>query len=130
MSGFPTPVPYVRELLELVTIYHPQLDNSNCLCGWGRWPAHLGRSHAAHVADVYEVLARGGLLMGATATGTVTHLTLDAFRSLCGRRLSNLVFRLDDGAPVAYAPHWASGAVTHGHPLCAACEHLPPSGMV
>lgn len=117
-------VPYSRELLELVVVYHPQLSSSCCRCGWGRWPAHLGRSHAVHVADVYEVLARGGLLMGTCATGTVTHLTRDGFRSLCGRRLADLVFRLDDGAPVPYAPHWADDAVTYGHGLCTTCPGL------
>lgn len=116
-----TEVPYDRELLELVIVYHPQLQTSHCLCGYGRWPVHLGRSHATHVRDVYEVLARGGLLMGTTAHGTVTHLTRDGFRSLCGRRLADLVFRLDDGAPVPYAPHWDNSAVTFGDDLCAPC---------
>lgn len=119
------PVPYDRELLELVVTYHPQLQDSRCRCGWGRWPVHLGRSHAVHVADVYELLARGGLLMGTTEHGALTHLTRDAFRSLCGRRLAHLVYRLDDGAPVPYAPHWANEAVLgSGQDLCTTCPGL------
>lgn len=43
-------IKYDREVLIEILIYHYRKDSSSCGCGWGE----LGRSHCAHVADVYE----------------------------------------------------------------------------
>lgn len=43
-------LPYHRELLVAVLVYHQRTDTSGCHCGW----ALLGASHPEHVADVYE----------------------------------------------------------------------------
>jgi hypothetical protein len=50
-------VKYDRDVLVNVIIYHGRTSIKGCHCGW----AELGRSHAEHVADVYEqsVQARG-----------------------------------------------------------------------
>lgn len=48
-------VPYDREVLTTVLVYHQRKDASSCGCGW----AVLGASHAEHVADVYEQAALG-----------------------------------------------------------------------
>jgi len=59
----PTPVsavlPYDRDVLINVLIYHYRRDIKGCGCGW----AELGKSHPEHVATVYEesVLARAGV---------------------------------------------------------------------
>ena len=45
---------YDRERLIQVLIYHQRLDIGHCACGWGGRPQHLGLSHAAHIADIYE----------------------------------------------------------------------------
>lgn len=50
MTTAPAPPPYDRAVLVDVLVYHWRTDNSGCGCGWG----DLGRSHPAHVADVYE----------------------------------------------------------------------------
>lgn len=57
-AGLPRVVRYDRAVLVDVLVYHWRTDNSGCGCGW----AELGRSHAEHVASVYEasILARGG----------------------------------------------------------------------
>lgn len=54
--------PYDRAVLVDVLVYHQRKDIGHCLCGWGE----LGRSHAEHVADVYErsVAARLGTTTG------------------------------------------------------------------
>lgn len=44
-------VKYDREVLIEILVYHYRKDDASCGCGW----AELGRSHAAHVADVYEL---------------------------------------------------------------------------
>lgn len=51
-------VPYRRDVLTTVLIYHQRRDITSCACGW----SVLGASHAEHVADVYEasVLASAG----------------------------------------------------------------------
>lgn len=41
---------YDREVLIEVLVYHQRADARFCTCGWGE----LGRSHAKHIADVYE----------------------------------------------------------------------------
>jgi len=46
---------YRRDMLVSTLIYHQRTDKSGCICGWGKLPEHLGRFHADHVADVYEV---------------------------------------------------------------------------
>lgn len=48
------PVPYDRAALVTVLVYHYRKDAQYCGCGWGE----LGRSHAEHVADVYEESVR------------------------------------------------------------------------
>lgn len=52
------PVPYDREVLVDVLVYHYRAGIEGCGCGW----AELGRSWPAHIADVYEasVVARRG----------------------------------------------------------------------
>lgn len=49
-------IPYDREALVWVTIFHGRDSIKGCYCGW----AELGKSHAEHVANVYEeqVLAK------------------------------------------------------------------------
>ena len=47
-------LPYDRDVLVDVFVYHFRRDSASCGCGW----AELGRSHAAHVADVYELSVR------------------------------------------------------------------------
>jgi hypothetical protein len=49
-------IPYNREVLVEVLVYHAHTNSSGCFCGW----AELGKSHPEHVADVYEqsMLAR------------------------------------------------------------------------
>lgn len=44
------PLAYDREVLVEILVYHWRTDSSGCGCGW----AQLGRSHPAHIADVYE----------------------------------------------------------------------------
>lgn len=46
-----TDVSYDREVLVEVLVYHWRRDAASCGCGW----SELGRSHAAHVADVFEL---------------------------------------------------------------------------
>lgn len=57
--GVSDAVPYDREVLVTVLVYHYRNDNSSCGCGW----AELGRSHPEHVANVYEqsIRAREGV---------------------------------------------------------------------
>ncbi len=43
-------VPYNREVLVNVLIYHWPTRTAGCYCGWGV----LGASFPEHVADVYE----------------------------------------------------------------------------
>lgn len=43
-------LPYDREVLAHVVIYHHKVSIEGCLCGW----SELGRSIGEHVADVYE----------------------------------------------------------------------------
>ena len=45
------PAAYDRDVLLDVLVYHQPTATSGCICGW----AELGRSHAVHVADAYEV---------------------------------------------------------------------------
>lgn len=40
-----------RRLAEAILVAHQRKDIGGCLCGW----AKLGRSHAAHVAEILEV---------------------------------------------------------------------------
>lgn len=51
-------IPYDREVLVTVLIYHASTSTSGCHCGWGV----LGASYSEHVADVYEQSVVGGLL--------------------------------------------------------------------
>lgn len=51
MSGEPT---YDRAVLVQVLVYHQRKNIEGCWCGW----SELGRSHAEHVADVYEASVR------------------------------------------------------------------------
>lgn len=39
-----------HDVLVETLVYHQRKDDQYCLCGWGE----LGRSHAEHVAAVYE----------------------------------------------------------------------------
>lgn len=41
---------YDRAQLVQILIDHQRAGPERCSCGWGEW----GRSHAAHVADMYE----------------------------------------------------------------------------
>ena len=41
---------YERSILVETLVYHWRTSTAGCGCGW----AELGRSHADHVADVYE----------------------------------------------------------------------------
>jgi hypothetical protein len=50
IEGRGTSPAYDREVLVEVLVYHQRKDASRCACGW----AELGRSHAEHVATVYE----------------------------------------------------------------------------
>jgi hypothetical protein len=50
LLGHDALTPYDRAILIHVLIYHQATATSGCHCGW----AELGRSHAEHVADVYE----------------------------------------------------------------------------
>jgi hypothetical protein len=43
-------IPYEREMLVEILIYHWRTNTSGCGCGWGE----LGKSHPDHIADVYE----------------------------------------------------------------------------
>lgn len=43
-------LPYKREILVDVLVYHYRDDIRGCGCGW----AELGASHPEHVADMYE----------------------------------------------------------------------------
>lgn len=43
-------VRYDREVLTTVLVYHQRASVQFCACGWGE----LGKSHADHVANVYE----------------------------------------------------------------------------
>ena len=43
-------VPYERDVLVRVIVYHQRHTIGPCACGW----FELGRSHAEHVATVYE----------------------------------------------------------------------------
>jgi hypothetical protein len=44
-------IPYDRKVLVEVLIYHQRKNVRYCECGWGE----LGKSHAEHVADIYEM---------------------------------------------------------------------------
>jgi hypothetical protein len=44
-------VPYNHEVLVETLIYHQRHNLGRCLCGW----AEPGKSHAQHVATVYEM---------------------------------------------------------------------------
>lgn len=50
MHGDDTALPYDRDVLVEVIVYHGRTSIERCHCGW----AELGRSHAEHVATVYE----------------------------------------------------------------------------
>lgn len=43
-------IPYDREVLKQIVIYHYKRDIKGCVCGW----AELGRCHSDHIADLYE----------------------------------------------------------------------------
>lgn len=47
-------VPFKRDVMTQVLIYHQQTNTSGCHCGWGNEPEHLGRSWAEHVVGIYE----------------------------------------------------------------------------
>jgi hypothetical protein len=47
-------VPYDRDVLVSVLVYHYRHDIKGCGCGW----SELGRSHPEHVATVYEESVR------------------------------------------------------------------------
>jgi hypothetical protein len=55
MSKHSEELPYRREVLVAVLVYHYRKDHTACGCGWGR----LGHSHPEHVADVYEMAVQG-----------------------------------------------------------------------
>ncbi len=44
-------LPFVREVMISVLVYHQPTNTSGCLCGWGE----LGRSHPEHVVEIYEM---------------------------------------------------------------------------
>jgi hypothetical protein len=46
---------YDRKVLIEVLIYHQRKNVTYCMCGW----SELGRSHAEHIADVYEQSIKG-----------------------------------------------------------------------
>jgi len=50
----PPEVPYRRDVLIEVIVYHQRRDIVGCACGW----AVLGASHPEHVATVYEESVR------------------------------------------------------------------------
>lgn len=43
-------IPYDRDVLRDVLIYHQRTSIERCACGWGRW----GHSHAERIMEVYE----------------------------------------------------------------------------
>lgn len=43
-------IPYDREVLVTILVYHWPTESSGCRCGWNV----LGASHPEHVANVYE----------------------------------------------------------------------------
>ena len=45
------PIRYDRDVLVQVLVFHQRQDPQYCTCGWGE----LGKSHADHVADIYEM---------------------------------------------------------------------------
>ena len=47
-------LPYDRDMLVKILVYHQRRNIQHCMCGWRR----LGNSHADHVADVYEQCVR------------------------------------------------------------------------
>ncbi len=44
-------LPFVRKVMINVLVYHQPTNTSGCHCGWGK----LGRSHAEHVVEIYEM---------------------------------------------------------------------------
>ncbi len=44
-------LPFIREVMLNVLVYHQPTNTSGCHCGW----AELGRSHPEHVVKVYEM---------------------------------------------------------------------------
>lgn len=48
-------IPYDREVLVEVLVYHNRRDIKGCMCGW----SELGHSHPEHVATVYEQVVKG-----------------------------------------------------------------------
>jgi hypothetical protein len=44
-------IPFNRDVMMTVLIYHQRKDISVCGCGWSK----LGHSHAKHVVEVYEM---------------------------------------------------------------------------
>jgi hypothetical protein len=44
-------LPFVREIMISVLVYHQPTNTSGCHCGWGE----LGRSHPEHVVEIYEM---------------------------------------------------------------------------
>lgn len=46
---------YDRPHLMTVIVHHQRVDIGSCMCGWGVGTGDLGKSHAAHVLDVYEL---------------------------------------------------------------------------
>lgn len=53
-------IPYDRDLLVNTLVYHWATNTSGCGCGW----AELGKSHAEHVAKVYEMRAMAKVFDG------------------------------------------------------------------
>lgn len=41
---------YSRALLVEALVFHQRMDIGSCRCGW----ADLGKSHAEHIANIYE----------------------------------------------------------------------------
>ncbi len=44
-------IPFDRELMIDMLVYHWRTKTSGCGCGW----AELGRSHAKHIVEIYEM---------------------------------------------------------------------------
>lgn len=59
------PLTHDHEVLVTVLVYHQRMDERRCGCGWGE----LGRSHAEHVAQVYEASLRARSVPRAGAWG-------------------------------------------------------------
>lgn len=55
MSDQNNTIPFDRDLMIDILVYHWRTNTSGCGCGW----VSLGRSHAEHVVEIYEMSIMG-----------------------------------------------------------------------